>query len=280
MSQPKLSEFAARHSLQRFLRIPERVQSVYSLTQHVWAGDSDAERRRAKKENRVRIETLDEFYVDPVRSYLDRIFERIAANEGQGFWVQAEFGVGKSHLLAATAVLAVGGPPSWERIEQREDEDKKAGPGARIDALWRKKIEKRRLFPIVFSLEGAGGTDDKGLEDFILEEAADTFGLRAGKPLAIYPEEHLAALFLRDHERAFQAELRVFLADTRLMRGLPQYQYPELLASLRDPAGQRSAGRVLAAFYNWPEGFFGDEMADLVARTEAQAARLERAGKR
>lgn len=26
---------------------------------------------------------------------------------------------------------------------------------------------------------------------------------------------------------------------------------------------------------NWPEGFFGDEMADLVARTEAQARRMQ-----
>ncbi len=29
---------------------------------------------------------------------------------------------------------------------------------------------------------------------------------------------------------------------------------------------------------NWPEGFFGDEMADLVARTEAQARRVRKAG--
>jgi predicted ATPase len=31
---------------------------------------------------------------------------------------------------------------------------------------------------------------------------------------------------------------------------------------------------------NWPEGFFGDEMADLVARTEAQARRMQKAGAR
>ena len=29
---------------------------------------------------------------------------------------------------------------------------------------------------------------------------------------------------------------------------------------------------------NWPDGFFGDEMADLVARTDAQAKRMEKAG--
>jgi hypothetical protein len=31
---------------------------------------------------------------------------------------------------------------------------------------------------------------------------------------------------------------------------------------------------------NWPEGFFGDEMSDLVARTEAQARRMERREKK
>jgi predicted ATPase len=31
---------------------------------------------------------------------------------------------------------------------------------------------------------------------------------------------------------------------------------------------------------NWPEGFFGDEMADLVARTEAQAQRLRQADRK
>jgi len=41
------------------------VQSVYSLGQHVWAGNSDAARKDAKKNGQVRLETLDEFLVDP-----------------------------------------------------------------------------------------------------------------------------------------------------------------------------------------------------------------------
>jgi hypothetical protein len=173
----------------------------------------------------------------------------VAEGKGQGFWVQAEFGVGKSHLMAATAVLAVGGAAAWDRAKQREDEEKKAGPGARIDNLWRKKIEKKKIFPIVFSLEGCGGGHERKLEDFILDEAQTTFGLREGKPLAVYPEEHLARLFLRDHQKAFKDELRAFLADTRLMRGLAEYEYDELLAALRRPESQRDAGRVLLAFY-------------------------------
>ena len=128
MSQLKLDAYANRKPLKDLLKVPERVQSVYSLTQHIWTGESDDERQKSKKGNKVRLETLGEFFLDPVRSYLSRIFQSIAANEGQGFWVQAEFGVGKSHLLAATAVMAVGGVAAWEKVKQREDAEGKAGP--------------------------------------------------------------------------------------------------------------------------------------------------------
>lgn len=249
MSHLDFTGFANRKPLKDIVKVPDRVQSVYSLTQHVWAGESDAERRESKKKNRVRLETLDEFFIDPVRAYLNRIFEKIAADEGQGFWVQAEFGVGKSHLLAATAVLAVGGPAAWDRVGEREKAEKRAGPGARLDALWRKKIEGKKVFPIVFSLEGCGGSREKKLEDFILDEAQATFALREGKPLAVYPEEHLARLFLREHQKAFRDEIRAFVGDQRLMRGLPAYEYDDLVKALQDPTAQRDAGRVLTAFY-------------------------------
>ncbi len=247
----RLPLFEERKPLGEILEIPPRVQSVYSLTQHVWAGENEGERRESKKKNRVRLETLDEFFVDPVRSYLNRIFERIAENEGQGWWLQAEFGVGKSHLLAVTAILAIGGEPAWEHLKRREDEEKKAGPGARVDTLWRKKIERRKIFPIVFSLEGVGGTAESRLEDYILEEAQQMFALRENKPLAVYPEEHVANLFLKEHRRIFENELRAFLADKRLTRGLPSYGFEDLLKALKDPVSQRDAGRLLLAFYRY-----------------------------
>ena len=125
----------------------------------------------------------------------------------------------------------------------------KAGPGGRLDTVWRSKVEKKRVFPVVFSLEGCGGGNDKKLEDFILDEAQATFGLREGKPLAVYPEEHLARLFLKEHQKNLKDDLRAFLADTRLMKGLSVYEYDEMMEALRDPQGQRDAGRVLMAFY-------------------------------
>ncbi len=85
MSQLSLSSFANRKTLKDIVKVPKSVQSVYSLTQHVWAGKNDAERQESKKKNRVRLETLDEFFLDPVRAYLNRIFEKVADGEGQGF---------------------------------------------------------------------------------------------------------------------------------------------------------------------------------------------------
>lgn len=249
MSDLDFTGFRERKALSEILTVPKTVQSVYSLTQHVWAGDSDEARRESKKRNAVRLETLSEFLVDPVRDRLHSVLEKVAEGEGQGFWFQADFGVGKSHLLASTAILAVGGAPAWERLKDREDADKAAGPGRRLDTLWRKKVEGRKVFPIVFSLEGCGGTEGRTLVDFVLSEAQDTFALRQGRPLAVYREEHLARLFLKEHQAVFRDPLRTFLADERLMRGLPAYQYDELIAALKNPDGQRDAGRVLLAFY-------------------------------
>ncbi|MFH1857330.1 MAG: hypothetical protein ABH845_00275, partial [Candidatus Omnitrophota bacterium] len=130
-----------------------------------------------------------------------------------------------------------------------EDEEKKAGPGARLDTIWRSKIEKKKIFPIVFSLEGSGGGLQKRLEDFILEDAQKTFGLRLGKPLAIYPEEYLARMFLDEHIKNLKDDLRTFLADARLMKGLGSFDYDEMIEALKDPQAQRDAGRVLMAFY-------------------------------
>jgi len=251
MSKFDFTGFDNRKCLKDILKIPPRVESVYSLTQHVWAGNNDSERQKSKKQNQTRLETLEEFFIDPVRNYLHRILESIADGKGQGFWVQAEFGVGKSHLLASTAILAVGGRPAWDKVKEREDEEKKAGPGARLDAIWRDRIQSKKIFPIVFSLEGCGGGLERKLEDFILEEAQSTFGLRLGKPLAIYPEEYLANLFLEEHHKNLKDDLRVFLSDPRLMRGLSQFDYDELISSLKDPEAQRDAGRVLMAFYRY-----------------------------
>jgi len=37
-------------------------------------------------------------YTDTIRTYFETIFDHVARGAGQGFWVQAEYGAGKSAL--------------------------------------------------------------------------------------------------------------------------------------------------------------------------------------
>lgn len=238
-----------RKPLGEIIFVPPKVTSVYSLVQHVWAGDNEDERRQAKKENQLRLETLREFYFEPVRNYLNRFLETIASDEGQGFWLQAEFGVGKSHMLAVEAILALGGPEVWEVVRAKEDETPALGPGRRLDNLWADKILRRRIFPIIFSLEGTGGTENAKLEDFILKEAQDVFELRTHRPLPVAPDEHLAEWYLHEGHEDYEKSLRNFLANKRLMERLPNMpSYDTLMNYLQSPADRRDAATVLRAF--------------------------------
>jgi hypothetical protein len=238
-----------RKPLKEIIYVPPKVTSVYSLVQHVWAGDSEDERRQAKKEGRLRLETLQEFYLEPVRNYLNRFLEMVATGEGQGFWLQAEFGVGKSHMLAVEAILALGGSEVWSLVRAKEDETPEVGPGRRLDNLWADKISRKRIFPVIFSLEGIGGTENAKLEDFILKEAQDVHQLRTHRPLPVTPDDYLADWYLNEGHEDYEKSLRTFLADRRLMERLPNVAtYDTFTNYLNSPDDRRDAATVLRAF--------------------------------
>jgi hypothetical protein len=50
---------------------------------------------------------------------------RFEEKKAEGWWLQAELRAGKSHLLASTSILAIGGDAAWEHIKKRVDEEKK-----------------------------------------------------------------------------------------------------------------------------------------------------------
>src|SRR5664280_3127449 len=53
-------------------------------------------------------ECISEYYLTPsLRTHFKRIFERVVHKKGQGFWVQAEYGAGKTHFLATLINLLV-----------------------------------------------------------------------------------------------------------------------------------------------------------------------------
>ncbi|HOV83110.1 MAG TPA: hypothetical protein PLQ01_10615, partial [Methanothrix sp.] len=88
-----------RESLDKICKIPDKIISVYTLEQHVWAGGHlDPE---AFSQRRPELKTIQEFQIDPVRHFLNDIFRKMAAPYrpdqvgdpvGQGYWIQAEFG--------------------------------------------------------------------------------------------------------------------------------------------------------------------------------------------
>ena len=180
-----------RESLDKICKIPDKIISVYTLEQHVWAGghlDPDAFRQRKPE-----LKTIQEFQIDPVRHFLNDIFRKMAAPYrpdrvgdpiGQGYWIQAEFGSGKSHLLCFLASLALGSKDSWDLVREKEQ---KAGRGKResLYQFWEEGLEAKSsapnkgIFVVVKTLVGSGGRSADGvgsgrrLLDYILDEAKE-----------------------------------------------------------------------------------------------------------
>ncbi|MEI7990578.1 MAG: hypothetical protein WCI88_16210, partial [Chloroflexota bacterium] len=99
-----------RKPLDEITSIPNDIISVYVVEQHIWSNQgSENDRRVARGTRLAETRTVEEFLIDPVRSFLVDFFRQLSAPYdpsrkdapvGQGYWVQAEFGSGKSHLLS------------------------------------------------------------------------------------------------------------------------------------------------------------------------------------
>src|SRR6266403_5685911 len=58
-------------------------------------------------------ETVADYHFTPsLRAHFKRVFDCIVHRKGQGFWVQAEYGAGKTHFLAALVDLLM-----WRELE-------------------------------------------------------------------------------------------------------------------------------------------------------------------
>ena len=85
-------------------------------------------------------------FTDSIRRHFEEILEHVARGEGQGFWIQAEYGAGKTHFLATLACLLSGDDALWERAQ-----DDTIRP-------YRRRLRGTRLFPVVISLRGEAET--------------------------------------------------------------------------------------------------------------------------
>jgi len=260
--------FAARKSLDEICVVPDKIISVYSLEKHVWA---DSHSPEARHNRRPELKTIEEFQIDPVRDFLNDILRNLAApykperrdiSIGQGYWIQAEFGSGKSHLLCFLAALALGQQSAWELVREKEQ---KAGRGKResIYRFWEEGLEAKSsrakgIFVVVKTLVGAGGgtigLTDQGqrLSEYILDAVKEQLQVELGKNLSLYPTEILADRFLSKDLDRYRADLKKFLCDPRFFE---TDEFEDLNDFIRDiqqdksPEYKRSCGNKLWRFY-------------------------------
>ncbi len=260
--------FLQRKSLDEICTVPEKIISVYSLERHVWA-DGNAE--EARKARQPEMQTIDEFQIDPVRPFLNDILRNMAAPYnssrkenpiGQGYWIQAEFGSGKSHLLCFLAALTLGSKTGWEIVRKKEDS---VGRGKREsiyrfyeEGLKTKSEKGKGIFVVVKTLVGSGGgtvgLSDKGrkLSEYILDAVKEQLQSETGKNLSLYPAELLADRFLTEDVDRYRGDLKKFLRDPRFFE---EDEFEDAGDFIRDiqqnksPEYKRSCGNKLWRFY-------------------------------
>lgn len=258
-----------RKSLDQIITVPESLTSVYVVERHIWANGGDQSARAARQ---VEQQTVNEFLIDPVRSFLNDFFRQISAPYlperkdnpiGQGWWVQAEFGSGKSHLLSFLGAMALGDEFVWKIVQEKEQ---KIGMGRRESlynfyesGLAKKSQAGRGILVAVKTLVGYGGggvglaNADRSLEDYILDAVSEQFFLETGRTLPIYPTQILANRFLNtDDFDLYRARLAKFLKNPKFFDEEAQEEIDTFLDDLRnnpDPAVQRDCGQRLWDFY-------------------------------
>jgi hypothetical protein len=114
-------------------------------------------------------ECVSQYYLTPsLRAHFKRIFECVVHRQGQGFWVQAEYGAGKTHFLAALVDLLM-----WRELglwNSFRDEELKTEYVA--------ALSKVKMFPVAFSLRGMGESNDKdSLMRIFEEQIRESLGL-------------------------------------------------------------------------------------------------------
>ncbi|MBU0995361.1 MAG: hypothetical protein KJ737_22930 [Proteobacteria bacterium] len=261
--------FTNRKNLADICTVPDKIISVYSLEKHVWADSNSENSRKARKPE---LQTIEEFQIDPVRPFLTDILRNIAAPwkrdrkenpVGQGYWIQAEFGSGKSHLLCCLSSLTLGRKDAWAIIKKKEDA---SGRGKResLYRFWEEGIESKSgkgtkgIFVIVKTLVGAGsgtvGLTDKGrrLSEYILDAVKDQIQIELGKNISLYPVELLADRFINDDLERYRKDLAKFLRDSRFFDEDEFEEIDDFIRTIQQdktPEYKRSCGNKLWRFY-------------------------------
>lgn len=136
---PKLTEIASLIE-----KVKKRPETTLSLKQIIKRGE----------------ETVSTYYfTDSIRKFFEVIFDAVASKRGSGYWVQAEYGAGKTHFLATLSCLLIDTSEKlWKSVKDEEIRE------------CRRRIVDKKIFPIILSLKGAASVDQ---EDDLLKTLLD-----------------------------------------------------------------------------------------------------------
>lgn len=88
-------------------------------------------------------------FTNSIRDDFEKILDSIVSNRGGGFWIQAEYGAGKTHFIATLSCLLIDTSESlWNLVENPEIQN------------YRFKLAKMKLFPVIINLKGEASTGD------------------------------------------------------------------------------------------------------------------------
>ena len=106
-------------------------------------------------------ETVGNYYFTPALiEHFKRIFETVVHGRGQGFWVQAEYGAGKTHFLATLGtLLGETAPGAWPLVKDGGLREEYAKP-----------LSANKLLLVPFSLKGMAETDQESSLTRVVEQ--------------------------------------------------------------------------------------------------------------
>jgi hypothetical protein len=172
------------------------------------------------------VRTVKDYLFTPsLRSHFQQIFDCAVHRKGQGFWVQAEYGAGKTHFLGTLVNLLVWREENtWNAVRDEEVRNSYGQP-----------LSKIRMFPVAFSLRGMGTSG--GMDSLMLifeeqiRESLRTFAPEIEEKIPITSEE-LADYWYRneatDWEKAgaksfFEKEHKASPEDFRKDQGVKKF---------------------------------------------------------
>jgi hypothetical protein len=173
-------------------------------------------------------------FTETIHGYFEEILDMIARGRGQAFWLQAEYGAGKTHFLVTLAALLAGGDDAiWQAVQ--DDQIR----------LAQSRLGATRLFPVILSLRGEGAGDPhlgRSLLDVLLEEgfqrALEIAHLE--ERIRITSAEDILDWFDHKASPAIRADAEAFIRQ----------RSGQSLAAYRDQEGIEAATKLLRDYFN------------------------------